>query len=702
MTGTILEARAIITAEDHTAAAFASVEERIAEVGKQASAINAVSQRVSAVSGNVARTGAAIERRGAQIAAAGGAGLGFGGSLGGIAATIGAGVAAHAGAKAAAERLHERVRMEASGMTAAEIADAQAAAAKLAAEFPAIPQTEFMHMLRNARSIVGNYQEAAEIMEPLAKLRVIAQGARPGADVSEDFDQLVKGLEIKGVTQDPKQFRDYMEGIAKGLNVFGDTLKPYQYYEMFKYGRQATPMLSEKFILGTAPTLAQELGGSSYGRAVSAFNRAIVDNVMKTQAITDFVKLGLVDKGDVKELKSGQYQFLPGAHVHGWRLAQSDPNEWVKQYLLPALQSAGITDREGMAARIGAMFQNQMATQMVLLLATQQSRIDKDLALLSGARGLSAAHDYMMSDPHVALQGLTNAVTSLAGVLGEGTLKALTGPMADLATAISGYTQRLSDAFAKEKEHPESTEPALQGKANRILNRVFGLGDSDASYSAARREQLYGYGLRTDYAKRVGELGLAIGNPADIEADRKKLAAMPSALFAGPDGPSAAAERDRLQASIAAREQAQKELSDIEAADAARSSAAAALASNRSAAMFPLGAPHAHVDPRVAGSGAFSPELGYAGYDARTGMPSTDRITAALSQVKAVVEQPIPVNVAGEANFDATIHVEAAPELLRVVDNVKRLSATAPLSATGHSPSSLGVSMPASQPGSNR
>jgi hypothetical protein len=112
-----------------------------------------------------------------------------------------------------------------------------------------------MHMLRNARSIVGSYQEAAEIMEPLAKLRIIAQANRPGEDISEDFDQLVKGLEIKGVTQHPEQFKDYMNGIAKGLNTFGDTLKPYQYYEMFIYGRQAT----SGFLRSSSSALPQRL-----------------------------------------------------------------------------------------------------------------------------------------------------------------------------------------------------------------------------------------------------------------------------------------------------------------------------------------------------------------------------------------------------------------------------------------------------------
>ncbi|WP_210189996.1 hypothetical protein [Bradyrhizobium canariense] len=62
-----------------------------------------------------------------------------------------------------------------------------------------------------------------------------------------------------------------IDGMAKAVNVFGNTLRPTDYYEMFKYGRAATNALSDDFMLKTAPTLAQELGGSSAGKALSSF-----------------------------------------------------------------------------------------------------------------------------------------------------------------------------------------------------------------------------------------------------------------------------------------------------------------------------------------------------------------------------------------------------------------------------------------------
>ncbi len=477
----ILTAKLVIDADDRTGSALRSMEDRIASMNRAASAIGRNAAQVGSMSRRAAANQAAIARSPVgEISRSSGLLAAAGGMIG-VGATIGAGIALHAGAAAGAGRVHEKIREQVSGMSADEIREAEQASADLAAKFPAIKQTEILHLLRNARSIVGSYSEAAEIMQPLAKLRVIAQGARPGEDVSEDFDQLVKGLEIKGVTQHPEEFHKYMEGIAKGLNVFGDTLKPYQYYEMFKYGRQATPMLSEKFILSTAPTLAQELGGSSYGKAVAAFNSAIVGGVMKHAAALEFIRLGLVKNNDVEYTKTGDIKGLrAGKHIEGWQLAQTDPNRWVREILLPALTRAGITQTADQIAIIGRLFQNQTAAQMVSILTTQQPRIDKDKALLDHAKGLEAANTYQSKDPTVAWEGLKNSLEGLGARWGADIASAMTGPMNSIAHALADYTAHVTRDATYREEHPGA--PTLEQKrANRLFNEFFDGVDSDKS-----------------------------------------------------------------------------------------------------------------------------------------------------------------------------------------------------------------------------
>ena len=487
----VLESRLVIRAVDETSAAFASVERRVkalsAEVAMTQRSIGRTPETIAAASSR------AVGSASGAVAAANRRSLGGMGSIigtmSGYAAVIGGGLAVREAVKAVAGRQHEIVRMAVSGMSRAEIADATVEAAKLTGDMPSISMTDTMHMLRNARSIVGSYKEAAEIAEPMMKLRALAQLARPGEDVNEDFDQLIKGLEIKGVTQNRGEFMEYMQGIAKAINVFGDTLKPYQYYEMFKYGRQATPGLSSQFILGTAPTLAQELGGSSYGQAVSSFNKAIVGGVMKHSALKEFARLGLLDHDDLDFLKNGEVKGIkPGRGVKGWQVAQSDPNQWVKDYLLPALDKLGLKDRSDVLKEISTLFQNQVGAQMVGLLATQQARIIKDTDLIKGAPGLEAADRAMREDPALAWQGLKSSIESLTATFGEilGAATDVAGIMTTLAKTIADYNA----GILREKELQDQNKPSEDIDAtNRKINRfVYGVDTPDAA-EAKRKAQ---------------------------------------------------------------------------------------------------------------------------------------------------------------------------------------------------------------------
>ena len=205
-----------------------------------------------------------------------------------------------------------------------------------------------------------------------------------------------------------------MESIAKTINVFGDSLKPHHFCEMLEYGHHATG-LSEKLILGTAPTLTQELNSEGFGAAVAQFNKLLVSGVGKKGSFEELARLGLIDKSDVaNNSRHGRRPGLKaGRKVTGWQLAQSDPNEWVKEYLLPAFDKAGIKDKDEQLREIGVLFQSQRAGQLVDLLATQQPRINKDYALLGNAPGLSAADKALHEDPGLAWQGLKNSVGGL-------------------------------------------------------------------------------------------------------------------------------------------------------------------------------------------------------------------------------------------------------------------------------------------------
>jgi hypothetical protein len=459
--GTILEALAVIKGKDATGGAFDAVAQKIQRISRAASALNRDVQKQMNIAAGAERAATRMERATSMIGSGAKMAAGAAAAYGGSRAVS---ALAHETVKAASDRAHEQVRAAASGMSPQEVKEAGDLAAEVSHKYKSISETEIMHSARNIRSVVGSFEEATKIIDPLMRLRVVALGAHPekAGELGEDFDKLVKGMEIKGVTQDMPKFLHYMEGMAKAINVFGDTLRPTDYYEMFKYGRASTNALSDDFMLKTAPTLAQELGGSSAGKALSSFHTQFVGGKMSNKAVEMLNDLGLIDPDKVIKTSTGNIKGVkPGGVIGGGYLTpgQEDPYQWVNKILIPAMQKKGLTTEQinerlkGVAEPLlpkGASEQETIAAaasqtttaQMMTIFATQQKRIEKDQHLVEHAEGLEAADRFQRDDPKVIRKSIEaqtdNYLANTAGPFQP----AVNGSMNWLASGLSYMSDR--------------------------------------------------------------------------------------------------------------------------------------------------------------------------------------------------------------------------------------------------------------------
>jgi len=357
--------------------------------------------------------------------------------------------------KRGAELEHEAARSRAAGLTEAEIRENAELAADLTRRYPTIGLASGMHALRNFRSVVGSAEEAGHIADPLFKMRYVVEAAHPGRILEDDFDKLIKGLEIKGVTQDMDRFRDYIQGMTQALNTFGDTLKASDYYEMFKYGRQATQTLERDYMLQVAPTLAQELGGQGAGNAHASFHAGFIGGRMKASAIQQLEEMGLV--GDPsKIIRHPQNHRILGAQAGFLKesaLAARNPYEWVQTVLLPALKAKVGDDPEKIQEVISGLASNRVAGQFLAILATQQSRIEKDKRLVKNAPGLESYEVYQ-KDPLVAWKGMTAQLDNLLAVASRPAVTQAAGAL----QAIAGGLASLAEVS---KEHPLASSAAV-------------------------------------------------------------------------------------------------------------------------------------------------------------------------------------------------------------------------------------------------
>lgn len=442
--GNILEALAVIKGRDATGNTFDQVVAKINRVARAANALNRDVQKQLHLAAGAERVATRMDRASAMIGRGAKMAAGAAAAYGGMHAVSALG---RETAKVAADREHEKTRMATSGMSDAEIKEAGELAGAISRKYPSLSQTEIMHTARNVRSMVGTFEEAAHVLEPLAKLRVVALGAHPerAAELGEDFDKLAKGMEIKGVTQHLGKFNHYIDEMAKALNVFGDTLRPTDYYEMFKYGRAATNALSDHFILSTAPTLAQELGGSSAGKALSSFYTQFVGGKMSNKAVEALSQYGLLDPDKVIKTTTGHVKGVKPGGIVGSEYLQpgrTDPYEWVNKVLLPALAKKGVTDPAQIQEVIAAIASQTTTAQMMSIFATQQSRITKDAALVRGATGIESANTFQRNDPKVIAKSIGAQADNLLSNTVEPMMPATNKGMNWLASSLSYMSER--------------------------------------------------------------------------------------------------------------------------------------------------------------------------------------------------------------------------------------------------------------------
>ncbi|HVO00912.1 MAG TPA: hypothetical protein VMT54_01855, partial [Candidatus Cybelea sp.] len=218
-------------------------------------------------------------------------------------------------------------------------------------------------------------------------------------------------------------------------------------FELAKFSRAAGPRLSERFLLTTALSLTQEMGGSMAGTGIDQFVKQLVGGFQGQQhaAAKEFVRLGLAQPSDFMTTKTGEIKgMMPGRKLPSAALAASDPDLWVSTVLLPAMDKAGIKSIDDQIAEVRRLFPAGRAADLVAKLITQAPSFQQHAQLYAGAAGLTA-NQMNAKDPFVALNSLSTALQNFGAVL--------TAPaMPKAAEVLSKITEnigQLYDQYAK-------------------------------------------------------------------------------------------------------------------------------------------------------------------------------------------------------------------------------------------------------------
>ncbi len=372
---------------------------------------------------------------------------GFLGSAAVMAAGGGAMHATRESIAAGAEVQAERVRMAAAGIGAPEIEAAQSQAVALVAQYRNIHLAHAMETYKELRSVLLNPKEAPEMLPAAVAAKSAMNAIDKTGEMASGLQFAVKGAEVMGLAQDPERFRKYLDAFIRAQQVMGKTITPEQQYDMAKYMRASGASLSDRFKTTTAVSLGQELGGSSTGKAIDQFIKQMVGGFQGQQhaAAKEFVALGLASKDDFETTKNGEIKGMKHGHkVKGADLAATDPDKWVYQYLLPALEKAGIKDPQDQINEIRRLFPAGTAADLVAKMITQRQSYENHAKLYEAAQGLGA-NKTNLTDPAVALNSLTTALSNFGAVLTSPVMKNAADVMNWMGEQIGAATKGLAE-----------------------------------------------------------------------------------------------------------------------------------------------------------------------------------------------------------------------------------------------------------------
>lgn len=310
-------------------------------------------------------------------------------------------------AKHGGEVNHQLELMKIAGMTNADMRDLMTQAMATSGNVLTTTLSENLKHLRELRYAFGDTATAAQYLGDVSKANAILGAVKGGG--KDEVWELVKSLEQKGETVDPKSFLSYIDTMTKVVQATGGRVTPQMFQSTFKYGRTATLGWDEFFVGGALPRLIQSMastgggGGSGTGgpgnALMSAFGEIGRGQVTK-QSAEEFARLGL---GTAQHIAGSASSHLD---VASRDLFMRDPYEWVQQTLMPALSAKGVTDNNRILAEIAQLFPNRTAGQVITEMALQgrfhegaNSPFEKNIRLQHGAMGLGGydeliKHDY--------------------------------------------------------------------------------------------------------------------------------------------------------------------------------------------------------------------------------------------------------------------------------------------------------------------
>ncbi|VFU07936.1 protein of unknown function [Methylocella tundrae] len=489
----MMEAKLVISGEDRTAPIFAEIERKL-------TAISGVSDQIGRVSGSIARVAPDFDRMSRSVSKFGmnaanmqrlaqsvsSVGTAFGGVAGDVARTstqvgrlsralhsvgevaksvaplVAAGVAG-AGVKAleaGGDLASQQAKLGALGLPASEAAAVDAETKRIMAKNPNVTLADSTETFRELRASLSHPDEVLPNLEGAVKGRSALKAL--GLD-DRQFGDMIKAGELLGQANNPKDLQRFFDAYVRAVQVNGKLLNPEDLLESAKMSKTAGMHLSPRYLMTTGMSLPAELGGMQAGSAVYQYENTINGSALAHNhaAIKEWMDLGFLTDDDVLMNKQGDIKGLkPGHYIKGWEKGVTDPDKFLYENVIPALDKAGVTDPFKQDAIFARLFPGSRASNYAAHLRNQRKAFENRATQYEESKGIEGTGDLLKSDPTAALGALGTSLQNFGAVLTSPGMKDSASILSSMATSISEWSQAL-DKW--QKEHPDLAKGAAAG-----------------------------------------------------------------------------------------------------------------------------------------------------------------------------------------------------------------------------------------------
>lgn len=379
--------------------------------------------------------------------------------------------------------LDQQDKLQRAGMSLNEVLKQQAIYYdKVAKSVPTSTAADYLRTFNELRSVVG--AERAEAKTPWAMKLESLMSNMTGKSAEGQGFKLLRALEMKGITiSDPAMSDKLADIMVKNIIGSGGKLTASDFEQMAKTGGVAWQRASPRFIATALSNIASDMGGSRTGTALMTLYQTLSGGVSLGKAqIEEFERLGLLNMKQVGWNKKLDLPIMKVDSFKNGALALTDPDLWVQQMVLPALDRVYGGDAEKRARSLAILGRNRNTQRMMMMFADPgfREQMTKDYALWAQASSPERGYDdALRRNPAMIKDAFGKQYESMMQAIGAPLMQAAIPVMkavTDMFTKIGAFANRNPETIANIAKGLAALSAVLIGAGGVALLAALGAG----------------------------------------------------------------------------------------------------------------------------------------------------------------------------------------------------------------------------------